>query len=718
MLLQHPHLADHHAAVSGLAHVVDGEQGDLHGAQGFHFDAGGAHGFHGGGALNSSGFQLEGHGHAGDGQGVAQGNQVAGFFGGLNAGDAGDAQHVAFFGSALGDQRLGAGQHADAAGGHGHPVGMGLGGHVDHVGLALGVKMGQGAGVGRGHGLVLRGMGDDGKERDEKFTNPLHGLGIIKRPHRIPGQTQQTLLAPHLLMNHMPRFKPFRPPALKNIAQAAILFIAISLGNPAYSQSTLPTLGDTSEMTAGAERRLGDRIARELYRDPDYIDDPVLVEYVQSIWQPLLAAARARGEISDELHERFAFEVFLGKDRSVNAFALPGGYFGLHLGLLAVVSSRDELAAVLAHELSHVTQRHIARLITQEKRQTPWLIGAMILGALAASKNAEVGNAVIAGSQAVAAQGQLNFSRDMEREADRVGFVIAGQAGFDPQGFVGMFDKLQQASRLNDRGAFPYLRSHPLTSERMADMQSRQPPGSKAVPAVNSAQPAMLTARAQVLSNPGVDALRARVDLVSKSTSTSLATQAGVLYGAALASLRLRDVAGANRFAQQLQKWVDQPALPDASAQRLTGLLQAEIALAQGQPERALQRLPEPAAITSRPELLLAAQAGVVTGRQTEVAQALQSWVAGHPRDGGAWQLLATAYTAGSKAQRALRAEAEAQVAWLDYAAANDRLKAAQEMGRRLLRDDPARHDHIEASIIDTRARQVELLLREQALER
>ena len=250
-------------------------------------------------------------------------------------------------------------------------------------------------------------------------------------------------------------FKPFRLSALINTAQAAILFVAIFLGNLAQSQSTLPTLGDTSEMTAGAERRLGDRIARELYRDPDYIDDPVLVEYVQSIWQPLLAAARARGELSDELQERFAFEVFLGKDRSVNAFALPGGYFGLHLGLLAVVSSRDELASVLAHEISHVTQRHIARLMTKDKRQTPWLIGAMILGALAASKNPDVGNAVIAGSQAVAVQGQLNFSRDMEREADRVGFAIAGQAGFDPQGFVGMFEKLQQGNRLNDRGAWP-----------------------------------------------------------------------------------------------------------------------------------------------------------------------------------------------------------------------------------------------------------------------
>ena len=135
----------------------------------------------------------------------------------------------------------------------------------------------------------------------------------------------------------------------------------------------------------------------------------------------------------------------MGRDRSVNAFALPGGYLGLHLGLIAVVSSRDELASVLAHELSHVTQRHISRLTTKQNAQTPWVIGAMILGALAASKSPDAANALIAGGQAVAMQNQLNFSRDMEREADRVGFGVMSDAGFAPQGFASMFDKLQDA---------------------------------------------------------------------------------------------------------------------------------------------------------------------------------------------------------------------------------------------------------------------------------
>ena len=504
----------------------------------------------------------------------------------------------------------------------------------------------------------------------------------------------------------------------------AIIFIAIAIAWPASGQvrtGGLPNLGDGEDMSVAAERRLGQRIAREIYREPDYLDDPVLGDYLQTIWQPLLASARARGELSPELDERFAFTPFLVRDRSVNAFALPGGYLGVHLGLITLVSSRDELASVLGHELSHVTQRHIARMASKQAQQTPWVIGAMILGMLAASKSPDAANAAFAGSQALAQQSQLNFSRDMEREADRIGFSVMTGAGFDGQGFASMFDKLQHANRINDNGSFPYLRSHPLTTERIADAQLRLPVDRAAQPAPLQMEPLLMSARAKVLADPGVDALRAWVAEAGPPTASGStpvldalppARRAAVVYAAILAKLRLKDASGLAPLLARLAALT----APDADASRSASLLAAEVALAQDDPQRALLVLPPGG---SRAAVLLAAQAQSRLGSPEmleQAASALQTRVAVQPADALAWQMLANVYGRQGHQARAIRADAESRLAQLDYAAATDRLKAAQALLRSNGSRSPA--DNIEASIIDTRARQVELLLREQALER
>ena len=528
--------------------------------------------------------------------------------------------------------------------------------------------------------------------------------------------------------------KQKRPFGLSQIAQAATIVIAIWAAAgclaqvpktaPTASAALLPNLGDGLDMAPSAERRLGDRIARELYRDPDYIDDPVIMEYVQGIWQPLLAAARERGDVTPELDSTYAWTVVLGRDRTVNAFALPGAYLGLHLGLVGVVSSRDELASVLAHELSHVTQRHISRMMARQGEQAPWLMGAMILGMLAASKNPNAASAVMVGGQAVAAQTQLNFSRDMEREADRIGFGVSTQAGFAPQGFVSMFEKLQQASRLTDSGAFPYLRSHPLTTERMADMQTRIPAlplgGSAFAGGNSSMEHGMIAARARVLSNAGADTLRAWAAEIEPIPLARLpaAQQSGALYGATLAAIKQRDFLQAQSLLSQLRERTHS----DAPAARLVRMLAAEMLLAQGDGPRALQALHQAALPTgtgtgrlasSRAELFLAVQAQQ-TGDTTAAAQNLQAWVAEHPLDAGAWQWLATTHAAQGRVVSAIRAQAEMNVAQMDLAGALTRYKAAQDMVRK---GQPG-VDHIEASIIDTRARQLEARVREQTPER
>ena len=172
---------------------------------------------------------------------------------------------------------------------------------------------------------------------------------------------------------------------------------------------------------------------------------------------------------------------------------------GVHLGLIAVSSNRDELAAVLAHETSHITQRHIARMLAQQNKTTPLMLGTMLLGVLAASRSPDAASALLIGGQAAAIQTQLSFSRDMEREADRVGFGLMAPAGFQGQGAITLFDKLIQAARLNDSGAYPYLRSHPMSTERMADMAGR----AQQLSAAETSTPpdlvhAMMVGRAQI----------------------------------------------------------------------------------------------------------------------------------------------------------------------------------------------------------------------------
>ncbi len=488
----------------------------------------------------------------------------------------------------------------------------------------------------------------------------------------------------------------------------------------AIAQSALPMMGDGAEMTSSAERRLGDGIIRELYRDPDYIDDAVLQEYVQQLFNALVQAAKARGELSPELEERFAWAILLGRDRTVNAFALPGGYFGVHLGLIAVVGTRDELASVLAHELSHVTQRHIARLMAQQGRQTPLMLGAMILGALAASKSPGAAQALMVGGQALAVQNQLNFSRDMEREADRVGFGLMQPAGFAPQGFVAMFDKLQQANRINDNGSWPYLRSHPLTTQRIADMHSRIPQDATPL-ASASLEHLMMAARARVLMRPGVDTWR---QWVAEPQDAGFAARprpqrVAAWYAAALSAVQLADPAAARQALRGLQGEV----AGDAAAARQARLLGAELELAAGDAPAALSYLEgslaladasQPDAPRRRPELLLRTQALLRTGSAAGMTAPLQTWLATHPGDATAWQALAQVWQQQGQPLRAVRAEAEAQVARYDYAAAVDRFKAGQDLARR----GGAANDHIEASIIDTRLRAVQSLLKEQAAER
>jgi predicted Zn-dependent protease len=529
------------------------------------------------------------------------------------------------------------------------------------------------------------------------------------------------------IISHKRYHKPVKFKFIPLLLLLGLISPGLTLGqaipNSPKTMTPLLGVGEDGDLSLGAERRMGDAIAKQIYRDPDYLDDPLLNEYVDGIWQSLLKVARAKGELTAEMDERFAWRVMLARDRTVNAFALPGGYFGVHLGLIGLVANQDELASVLAHELTHVTQRHISRSITQQGRQTPVMIAAMILGAVAARNNTDALNAVVAGSQAVAIQGQLNFSRDMEREADRLGLGLMQPAGFAPQGFVGMFEKLQQSARLSDSGNFPYLRSHPMTTERMGDMQQRlliQQNMAKFAPQTeHSLQHAMMSARARVLAEPGIDVLRlwAAEPQASGFANLSKSRQVASLYAAILANIKLRDFARATAQKDRLNSAIA-VYFPALTAIKLIAI---ELHLAANNVDAALAVLPIHAAGQRLNRSELFAQSAVqIASKDAKLAsqatQNLQTWVAKNPTDAPAWQLLGSAYRATGQNLRAVRAEAEAQVALLDYAAAIDRFKAAQDVARNGVSSGvgSAGRDYMEESIIDVRTRQVQELLKQQ----
>ncbi|WP_374326611.1 M48 family metalloprotease [Azonexus sp.] len=323
-------------------------------------------------------------------------------------------------------------------------------------------------------------------------------------------------------------FSPHRP--------LALLLAALLTVPPAAAQN-LPELGEVAseELPVALEKRIGLQIMQEIrQREISYLDDYDIESYLNQL------AGRLAGVSSDP---GFGFEIFALTDPSINAFAMPGGYVGVHSGLILAAQSESELAGVLAHELSHVTQRHIARQIFQSKRIGIASMLAMGLGLLAARSNSQVAGAAIATSQAGAISAQLAYSRDFEREADRIAFDMLGRAGFDERGMAGFFGRLQQSVRLYENNAVAYLRTHPLTGERLADMQNREI-GLNYRQVPDSLDFHLVRARLRAQQGRPSDAVK---EFSEQLTARKFASEAAAHYGLALAYYRSRAWADAQR---------------------------------------------------------------------------------------------------------------------------------------------------------------------------
>lgn len=275
---------------------------------------------------------------------------------------------------------------------------------------------------------------------------------------------------------------------------------AFAAGQP-LPDLNLPSLGTVAgaDLSLADERALGETLMRQVRADKTYLPDEEIADYLNRLGWRLVAAGRS---------QPFSFVFFPLRDASLNAFAMPGGFVSVHTGLIVAAKNESELAGVIGHEVGHVTQRHIARMIAGGKDSLAITLGSILLALLAAkaggSSGGDAAMAIALGTQGALIQNQLKFSRDAEREADRIGFQTLVNAGFDPHGMENFFARLQKSNRYYENNATAFLSTHPLTNERLSDMENRTK-GIKHAVYPSSLDFYLIQARCRVLQETGYD---------------------------------------------------------------------------------------------------------------------------------------------------------------------------------------------------------------------
>ncbi|MHB8565321.1 MAG: M48 family metalloprotease [Acidiferrobacteraceae bacterium] len=255
---------------------------------------------------------------------------------------------------------------------------------------------------------------------------------------------------------------------LRALARQTVMALGVLfLGTAAANTLNLPDLGDPARAVVShrQERELGAAFMRHARRTLPIVHDPEMDSYIQQFGDRLVrASADPKGY----------FHFFIIRSPIINAFSVPGAYVGINSALILDTRNEDELAAVLSHEIAHVTQHHIARMLARQKRLSLPAMGAMLTGILLSAAQPNAGGAVLTTTSAAVAQNQLDYSRRYEEEADRVGIETLARAGFNPRAMPDFFEQLQNWSRLNDAGAPPpFLQTHPVTSQRIAQSLNR-----------------------------------------------------------------------------------------------------------------------------------------------------------------------------------------------------------------------------------------------------
>ncbi|THF61529.1 M48 family metallopeptidase [Pseudothauera nasutitermitis] len=468
------------------------------------------------------------------------------------------------------------------------------------------------------------------------------------------------------------------------------LLLSFTLAFPATAIE-LPDLGDVaaSDLSPLYERRIGESIMQEIrWRDAAYLDDPEVEEYLNWLGRKLAVHSP---------NPQQSFEFFGVRDNTLNAFALPGGYIGVHTGLILAAQSESELASVLGHEIAHVTQRHIAQLVGKQSQSSMVMLASVLLAILAARSDSQVSEAALAAGQAGAIQAQLGYSRDFEHEADRVGLQTLESAGFDVRGMPSFFERLQRSGRLYENNAPAYLRTHPLTTARIADMENRVGQ-MRYRQVVDSDDFQFVRAKLRAAAGTPLDALR---DLESRAAAQP--EDRALRYGVARAQLRAGRIDDARATTQALQK--------EGPPSTFLASLEAEIDLAARRPGDAVKTLKEarkefPDSPVLRQALVDALLAADQPAEALEIARPA---VQRRADDARMWESVARANAALGKRTAQHRAQAEVYVLRGALPAAIEQL----EIGRRA-----GDGDFFDLSALDARLRELQNRMREEREQR
>lgn len=486
---------------------------------------------------------------------------------------------------------------------------------------------------------------------------------------------------------------PISRPFFRFLQRALSMLLAALLAleplGAARAAEALPNLGDNAsdDLSPLQERKLGEEIMREAREQGDVYDDPESTEYLNRFGEILIQHAPPSPQ---------SFEFFLVQDPNINAFALPGGFIGVNTGLIISTQTEGELASVMGHEMGHVIQHHIARGAQQDKQAALIALAAAILGfiAMAKSNNPNGGEAAVFMGQNYMLQTQLAFSRDAEREADRVGFQILEDSGFDPNSMTSFFSHLQKATAIYENGAPEWMRDHPMTSERIADIQNRIGDAHYRQ-RLDSVDFQLIRARLRALQDVTVQGLiDARTQFQDQAHTGNYPSEAAVHYGLSVVLLKQEDMVGAQN---ELDK--AQALLKEANPILLSQGIQ--IAILKKQPDLAVSLAD--AARTHFPQSRSLAgyyaEALQAAGRYDDEIRFLRDQVTMYRTDPRLYALLAKAYAAKGEAMMEHQALAENYYLRGSVSAAIEQLQFARRASN---------GDFYELSQIDARLRELQ----------